>query len=926
MNMPPACPEHESLERYVLGRASDEEAERLAAHVGACGRCLTLLPTLGDTDDLMAALRAQKRKPQPKNPLIERLCEQLRRLPAAVPGAGRSTATHRPDATPSPQSPPAQQGEGVDLRAVQSKVGDAPTVAPAQQGEGEDLRAFLAPAQGPDEVGRLGPYRVFKVLGAGGMGVVLQAEDAALRRLVALKVMRPALAVSATARERFLREARATAALANDHIVTIYQVGEDRGIPFLAMQLLQGETLEARLRREGKLPTVEVLRIGRDIALGLAAAHERGLIHRDVKPANLWLEAPAGRVKVLDFGLARAADGEVGLTGSGGIVGTPAYMAPEQVEGAADHRADLFSLGCVLYRLTTGRPPFEGSTPLHELRNVAFQHPEPPSRWNPETPAALSHLIQRLLSKDREDRPSSALAVVHALDEMGRAGAAVVAAPAKAAAGIAEVPKESAAPLSRPPSGAKGRRLLIAGLAAAGLLLVAMIGGGVFLAALSPHTGKDGPIQSIKPPGDDGRADAAPPGDKDGKPQPGANVPPAEPPPGAPMFPSSFVSRPPKIKGLARWDIGTDAFQGPTTALAARADGRLLLIDCKYYSNPHWAWDAAKNAVVPVPFNGIYDDVAADGKSCTRITPNAVEIWDTGESKARLKLPVQNAWRTRWSPDGTKVAVCDQQQRVTLWDANAFNQLWTYKDQPCGDMAWAPDGKSLVVVHVDTDVHGTVLLDPAGVMKPTALPFAEKRFIYRSENRTSASLSLSPEGDVLALTLDRDYIAVPPTHGVVGLWAGKPLQALEPLRDQYGAFAVCSPNGKQVAYGAKDYLIKVYDVEKKAVAKTLRGHTNTVNALAFSPDGKVLVSGSEDQTIRFWDVETGLARGVLVVQPDGQWVAVSADGHYRASPKAQFYFTVVPEGEAKAHNLTPAEFADKYGWTNDPEKVRPFGE
>src|SRR5207253_1657979 len=127
----------------------------------------------------------------------------------------------------------------------------------------------------------------------------------------------------------FLREAQAGAAVEHDHIVHIYQVGEDRGVPFIAMQLLKGESLHGRLEREGQLPPAEVLRLGREIAEGLAAAHERGLIHRDVKPGNLWLEGPRGRAKILDFGLARAAAG-ASLTQSGAIVGTPAYMAPEQ--------------------------------------------------------------------------------------------------------------------------------------------------------------------------------------------------------------------------------------------------------------------------------------------------------------------------------------------------------------------------------------------------------------------------------------------------------------------------------------------------------------------------------------------------------------------------------------------------------------------
>ena len=184
------------------------------------------------------------------------------------------------------------------------------------------------------------------------MGVVFQAEDPHLRRLVALKVMRPSLAGSAEFHRRFLRKARLAAAIDHEHIVTVYQVGEDRGVPFLAMQMLRGQTLADRLERTGgRLPLPEVLRIGRETAEGLAAAHSRGLVHRDVKPANIWLEEGRGRVRIVDFGLARGAEPDAQFTQAGAVIGTPAYMAPEQANGTAvDARCDLFSLGAVLYR------------------------------------------------------------------------------------------------------------------------------------------------------------------------------------------------------------------------------------------------------------------------------------------------------------------------------------------------------------------------------------------------------------------------------------------------------------------------------------------------------------------------------------------------------------------------------------------------
>jgi serine/threonine protein kinase/Leucine-rich repeat (LRR) protein len=211
------------------------------------------------------------------------------------------------------------------------------------------------------------------------------------------------------ARQRFLREARAAAALEHDNVVTIHQVSEDNGTPFLAMPLLKGESLEDRLRRDGRLPIAEVLRVGREIAEGLAAAHEHGLIHRDIKPGNLWLEGSRRRVKILDFGLARPAAGgqDDPVTEAGTVLGTPAYMAPEQARGEeVDGRCDLFSLGCVLYRMLTGTPPFRGEGTMAILTSLATH--------TPETPAALNPAV-RLWAKYREQRPASAQAVAEEL-------------------------------------------------------------------------------------------------------------------------------------------------------------------------------------------------------------------------------------------------------------------------------------------------------------------------------------------------------------------------------------------------------------------------------------------------------------------------------------------------------------------------------
>ena len=272
--------------------------------------------------------------------------------------------------------------------------------------------AVLAPADRPGALGRLGRFRVLRVLGRGGVGVVFEAEDDALKRHVALKAMRPEVAADAGFRERFFREAAIAAKVEHDNIVPIYDIAEDK-VPFLVMPLLVGETLDERLKASPPLTIPEVLAIGRQIADGLTAAHAAGLVHRDLKPSNVWLERTAvgafKRARILDFGLARAVT-DAGLPPGGAIVGTPAYMAPEQARGEqVDHRADLFSLGCVLYQLVTGQRPFRGNDTRAVLSALATDVPPAPKQVNAAVPVALSTLVELLLSKDPINRwPSTA--------------------------------------------------------------------------------------------------------------------------------------------------------------------------------------------------------------------------------------------------------------------------------------------------------------------------------------------------------------------------------------------------------------------------------------------------------------------------------------------------------------------------------------
>jgi hypothetical protein len=287
------------------------------------------------------------------------------------------------------------------------------------------LKEMLEPPPAADELGRLGRYRVLRLLGAGGMGLVVEADDLNQPgRRVALKLIKAGPDASESLRQRFfLREAKAMAGLKSDYLVPILDYGEENGVPFIAMPLLHGETLAERLEREPRPPLALVLQVGREVTAGLEAARLAGWVHRDVKPGNIFLEAHGDgcRAILLDFGVAAVSPDEPPLPARTGelatpswvVVGTPGYVSPEAAAfGPITHQSDLFSLGCVLYCLCTGRQTFRGSNPLELLWDVQNYDPRPPHELNPAVPRALSGLVMRLLAKRPKDRPARACDVL----------------------------------------------------------------------------------------------------------------------------------------------------------------------------------------------------------------------------------------------------------------------------------------------------------------------------------------------------------------------------------------------------------------------------------------------------------------------------------------------------------------------------------
>ena len=370
------CPSAAELHDYLQGKLPNEILNEWESHFARCIQCEETLRGLG-ADDTFGRLAEHaisgKAAEAGERDFVSELVTQL-----------RSDGRFR-----------------VQPRAIQER-------------SAEVIR-FLDQSDSQECLGRLANYRIERVLGAGSSGVVFYAVDETLNRPVALKVLRPSL--GSAARQRFMIEARTTASVDHPQIVTIYQVGEERELAFIAMQWLPGETLESRLDRMTFLTESDVRGIASQIAAGLHAAHEKMLVHRDIKPANIWLSEKNGEVKILDFGLARIADDDPHMTSSGMLAGTPNFMSPEQTRGQElDGRTDLFSLGCLMYRAATGKLPFGENGILATLQSIQHHQPHSPIELNPNIGADFSDLVMCLLEKQPANRPSSALVMLEALN------------------------------------------------------------------------------------------------------------------------------------------------------------------------------------------------------------------------------------------------------------------------------------------------------------------------------------------------------------------------------------------------------------------------------------------------------------------------------------------------------------------------------
>jgi len=742
--------------------------------------------------------------------------------------------------------------------------------------------SFLEPSKKPDSLGRLGHYEILEVVGRGGMGIVLRAFDDKLHRVVAIKVMALQLAATSPPRKRFLREARTAAAVRHEHVVDIHAV-EEEPIPHLVMEYVPGENLQQKLDRVGPLEIPEVLRIGQQIARGLAAAHERGLTHRDIKPANILLESGVEpRVKITDFGLARAVD-DASLTQSGMIAGTPMYMAPEQTQGeTTDHRADLFSLGSVLYTMCSGRPPFRASTSLAVLRRVAEDTPRPIREIIPEVPQWLCDIIARLQAKKAADRFQTAQEVAdllgRCLAELQQQGQVIS---VGQAAGVTEKPlhpRKAQSP-ARPQkqAGSWPRRKHRWRWAAAVVLL--LLGGLSFTDAtgvtslratvIRIFTGDGTLIVEVSDPGvkvtieGDGGLVITGAGPHEVRLRPGSYKLQAAK-DGKPVrLDQELVTITRGGKQVVRVAVETKGLADASAALPEsdeirRFEGQAGAIYWLAYSPREsivaaachdecirlWDPDSGKLIRTLEGHTNLVSGVAfsRDGKQIVSVGfDGTVRLWDvpTGKELQRLETGAE-LHSVALSPDGT-LALCGGAATIQLWDLKNRKRIPGFGDLPSTNVyrvAISPDGRTALS---GGDGPAVRLWDMASGKELQQLPHRGTAIGFSSDGRRALSYGCLDDKTIQLWCWEQSKLVL------TGRLRGH-------KSNLYGA--VFSPNGRQVISSSADNTMRLWDVESGKELHRFTGHTEgPLRGLVFSPDGRYLVSGSlVDGSVRLWKV------------------------------------------------------------------------